>query len=533
MRRSIAALAVCATLVAAQDSTSSIDIDAISVPIPTTVFNLPVVYVTDDSAPIVTATTLASNAVASSDPSATDVFDSPADVTSALSVASVLATATSSAAVDKRAVSSCMPQPTGISHQVQPDTAAGWVADSFFASAASAAINPLPTNYVSSFVNLNASNSADNYMGYTLMTSYNAATCGAKCSAINGCNSFNIYFERDPSVNPDDASCSNPASTVQVKCVFWGGAVTTDNANNYGQWRNQFQVLIAGSNGYINSAYAAALASGRVPSNAIPRTSQEASAQNTYDIYSGYDSNVGAYSNAHASLSYQDCETACDADVNCNAFTYVGGTGGQGSGTCWLKQKLGKPTSSGRNVVTGSKTGKLNTLTVLSVVYDGSDITNLVQWKSGNNIVVDATDLTRSFGSPNNGSPYQGDDVLSLLYTNGTTTRVFTTQNYGGVFTLAPFGVASAPNCVDAFVQPNTASTGIVSVVWGPIQVSIQALYDNFNGLLVSKNSWQVENSFMMGDTAPYRLKHGVVWYTTGSGTIQSKLITEHGLYTF
>ncbi|KAH0174817.1 hypothetical protein KCU67_g579, partial [Aureobasidium melanogenum] len=533
MRRSIPALVVCASLVAAQDTTSSIDIEAISVPIPTTVFNLPVVYVTDDGAPTVTATTLATNAVASSDPSATDVFDSPADVTSALSVASVLATAASSTAVDKRAASSCVPQPTGINHQVQPDTAAGWVADNFFASAASAAINPLPTGYVSSFVNLNASNSADKYMGYTLMTSYDAPGCAVKCSAINGCNSFNIYFERDPSVNPDDVNCSNPPSTVQVKCVFWGGAVTTDNANNYGQWRNQFQVLIAGSNGFINSTYAALLASGKVPSGTVPRTSQEASAQNTYDIYSGYDSNVGAYSNAHASSSYQDCETACDADVMCKAFTYVGSTGGQGPGTCWLKQKLGTPTSSGTNVITGSKTGKLNTLTVLSVAYDGSDITNLVQWKSGNNIVIDATDLTTSFGSPNNNSPYQGDDVLSLLYTNGSTTRVFTTQNYGGVFTLAPFGAVSAPNCVDAFAHPDTASTGVVSVVWGPVQVATQALYDNLNGLLVSKNSWQAENSFMMGDTAPYRLKHGVVWYTTGSGTIQSLLIDEHGVYNF
>ncbi|KAG9943602.1 hypothetical protein KCU85_g8567, partial [Aureobasidium melanogenum] len=533
MRRQISALAVCASLVAAQDTTSSIDINDISVPIPTTVFNLPVIYVTDDSAPTVTATTLTTNAVVSSDPSATDVFDSPADVTSALSVASVLATATSSSAVEKRAASSCVPQPTGIHHQVQPDTAAGWVADNFFAAAASAAINPLPTGYVSSFVNLNASNSADKYLGYTLMTSYDAAGCAAKCSAISGCNSFNLYFERDPSVNPDDATCSNPPSTVQVKCVFWGGAVTTDNANNYGQWRNKFQVLVAGSNGFINSTYAALVASGKVPSDIVPRTSQEASAQNTYDIYSGYDSNVGAYSNAHATSSYQDCETACDADVMCKAFTYVGSTGGRGSGTCWLKQKLGKPTSSGTNVVTGSKTGKLNTLTVLSVAYDGNDITNLVQWKSGNNIVIDATDLTKSFGSPNNNSPYQGDDVLSLLYTNGSTTRVFTTQNNGGVFTLAPFGAASAPNCVDAFAQPDTASTGIVSIVWGPVQVAIQALYDNFNRLLVFKNFWQVENSFMMGDTAPWHLKHGVVWYTDGSGTIKSRLITEHYGYTF
>jgi hypothetical protein len=216
MRRGIAALAVCASIVSAQ-STTSIDIDAISVAIPTSVFNLPVVYVTAEDAPTITATTLATTAIPSSDPSATNVFDSPADVTAALSSASELAAATSSAAVDKRGASSCVPQPTGINYSVKPDTAAGWVADTVLPASASAANKAVPTGYVSSFVALNASNSADGYMGFTLMTSYDIPGCAAKCNAISGCNSFNIYFERDPSVNPDDASCSDPPSTVQVK----------------------------------------------------------------------------------------------------------------------------------------------------------------------------------------------------------------------------------------------------------------------------------------------------------------------------
>jgi hypothetical protein len=168
----------------------------------------------------ITATTLATTAIPSSDPSATNVFDSPADVTAALSSASVIAAATSSAAVDKRAATTCVPQPAGINYAVQPDTAAGWVADLNLAASASAANKALPTDYVSSFVALNASNSADNYMGFTLMTSYDVTGCATKCNAISGCNSFNIYFERDPSVNPDDSSCSDPPSTVQVKVTF-------------------------------------------------------------------------------------------------------------------------------------------------------------------------------------------------------------------------------------------------------------------------------------------------------------------------
>ena len=41
-----------------------------------------------------------------------------------------------------------------------------------------------------------------------------------------------------------------------IKCVFWGGPVSSSNANNYGQYRQNFQVVIAGSNGYVNKTLA-------------------------------------------------------------------------------------------------------------------------------------------------------------------------------------------------------------------------------------------------------------------------------------
>lgn len=34
--------------------------------------------------------------------------------------------------------------------------------------------------------------------------------------------------------------------------VFWGGPVSSANAVNRGQWRNNYQVVVAGSNGYVN-----------------------------------------------------------------------------------------------------------------------------------------------------------------------------------------------------------------------------------------------------------------------------------------
>ncbi|KAK6002891.1 hypothetical protein QM012_001641 [Aureobasidium pullulans] len=250
MRSVVSALAAFGVLAYAQST--SIDVDAISVPIPTSVFALPVVYVTKLGSPALTATTLASTVTGISDPSATDVFDSAADASAAI----VSATIASSGLVKRD--STCVPQPTGISYNSNPDTAAAFAADEYYMDQSLDA--QTPSGFVETFQNLTASNSADNYMGFTLLSSYDVSTCASGCSAITGCNSVNIYFERDPSVNPDSPNCSNPPSVINIKCVYWGGAVTAANANNFGQWRDDFQVLIAGSNGYVNSTYAAQLA---------------------------------------------------------------------------------------------------------------------------------------------------------------------------------------------------------------------------------------------------------------------------------
>ncbi|OBW64693.1 MAG: Serine/threonine-protein phosphatase [Aureobasidium pullulans] len=239
MKRGIAALASLASLVSAQ----SINITGIPVATPTGVFNLPVVYATAGQ-PAVTATTLAVSATASSDPSATSLIDAAAR-------ASVGASSVQRRRMRKRD-GTCAPQPSGITHQSSPDTPAGFVADPYYAQAANNAA--APAGYTAMFTNLNASNSANQYMGYTLLPSYDVQSCASKCSAITGCNSVNIYFERDPTLDPNAINCPNPASTINVKCVFWGDVVGLVNANNYGQWRNSFQVLIAGSNGYVSNA---------------------------------------------------------------------------------------------------------------------------------------------------------------------------------------------------------------------------------------------------------------------------------------
>lgn len=111
-------------------------------------------------------------------------------------------------------------------------------------------------------------------------------------------------FERDPSVNPDSPNCSNPNSTINIKCVYWGGAVTAGNANNFGQWRDEFQVLIAGSNGYVNTTYAAQLAGGSAVSSSSAAASST-SASSTFTTVT-----VSASSTASSTTSSSSSPTS-------------------------------------------------------------------------------------------------------------------------------------------------------------------------------------------------------------------------------
>ncbi|KAI1495974.1 hypothetical protein F5X99DRAFT_401813 [Biscogniauxia marginata] len=159
-------------------------------------------------------------------------------------------------AVERRYVTTekreaCSVQPAGTGPIPSPDTAESFLNFDEFTSAATRA--QTPAGYYSTFTNLKASSSAYGYMGYTTLESYDTGTCAARCNDINGCLGFNIYFERDPSVEPG-TGCENPESTTAIKCIFWGGYVEAANAKNEGQWRANFHVVIAGSNGYMKSA---------------------------------------------------------------------------------------------------------------------------------------------------------------------------------------------------------------------------------------------------------------------------------------
>jgi hypothetical protein len=145
----------------------------------------------------------------------------------------------------------CATQPDGYGPKVQPDTPEAFANYEEFQRESLSAITPL--GYESTFKDLNASVSGVTYLGLTTYTSYDVGKCGAQCDSTKLCTGFNIYVERDPSVNPH-LNCSNPASITNYKCTLWGSSVEQSMATNYGQYREGFHVVIAGSNGYTKPA---------------------------------------------------------------------------------------------------------------------------------------------------------------------------------------------------------------------------------------------------------------------------------------
>ena len=108
---------------------------------------------------------------------------------------------------------------------------------------------PTPDGYSSVFKNAGASLSASNYMGLYTLTSYDVLTCASKCDQASGCSAFNVYLERDPTLNANAVSCPNPPSTTNYRCTLWGAPVSAAEATNSGQYQDSFHVVIAGSNG--------------------------------------------------------------------------------------------------------------------------------------------------------------------------------------------------------------------------------------------------------------------------------------------
>lgn len=107
-------------------------------------------------------------------------------------------------------------QPTGVGPVSVPDTPAAFQANQAYADVANKAVTP--AGYKRVFQNLKGSTSLYYYLGYNTLGDYDTNMCANMCNSINLCQSFNIYFERDPIVDPGSGTgCSNPPSTTVIK----------------------------------------------------------------------------------------------------------------------------------------------------------------------------------------------------------------------------------------------------------------------------------------------------------------------------
>jgi hypothetical protein len=86
-------------------------------------------------------------------------------------------------------------------------------------------------------------------MGLWTLTSFDTLQCASLCDQNSGCVAFNMYIERDPSLDANATNCPNPPSTTNFKCTLWGAPVSASEVTNLGQWRDSFEVVMTGSNG--------------------------------------------------------------------------------------------------------------------------------------------------------------------------------------------------------------------------------------------------------------------------------------------
>jgi len=189
-------------------------------------------------------------------------YASTAVLSSIFSAASAEATNNSDDSYRRKrdtATTTCQAQPSGYGPVTSPDTVSAFLNNRAIFSSASAAASAAPAAYSNAFTNLQGSTQQTGYLGLHTLQSYDVAKCASYCDSSAYCEAFNIYFERDPTVNPNDPGCSNPQSLTNIKCTLYGYPLSANTATNTGQYRNKFQVVIAGSNGYVKHWQAPAL----------------------------------------------------------------------------------------------------------------------------------------------------------------------------------------------------------------------------------------------------------------------------------
>jgi hypothetical protein len=146
------------------------------------------------------------------------------------------------------------------------------------------------------------------YLGFYYLNSYDVQSCAAYCNSVSTCLSFNVFYERDPTLNPSyDNTCPNPVAGVAIKCSLWGVPASKAAASNFGQYRSQFQVVITGSNGY----------------NLVNPTAASVPSFSPADVLAGAINNAATYlGSTYYNQAYDPsvCAAVCKATTGCKYF---------------------------------------------------------------------------------------------------------------------------------------------------------------------------------------------------------------------
>ncbi|EGX51520.1 hypothetical protein TWF173_003617 [Orbilia oligospora] len=179
-----------------------------------------------------------------------------------------------------------------------------------------------PTNpstlgpYKKVFDGLRGSVSQIGYRGLTTIHAYDINACKTLCDKKAQCLGFNFYVERDPSLDPGDL-CPNPSIITNYKCTLWSFPFLAGAADNIGQTRRQFKVVIAASVGYVKP-YAASNLANFTSYGQDLYGSINAPLLNGDNTYLG----VKSYPNADVNVDYFEpavCAAACDAQTAYNS----------------------------------------------------------------------------------------------------------------------------------------------------------------------------------------------------------------------
>jgi len=129
----------------------------------------------------------------------------------------------------------CLPQPISDNlYGITVDPASAFTGSAAIAGVANDAVTPI--GYKLIFRNRLASVSADKFLGVRTLGSYDPFTCADYCDKTTGCSAFNIFFERDPTLDPGEY-CPDPPGTPNIKCTLWGVLLDSTMATNTGQGR--------------------------------------------------------------------------------------------------------------------------------------------------------------------------------------------------------------------------------------------------------------------------------------------------------